>query len=658
MTDNVMTLLRAADPAVGMPPPDATRRETLRAFILGSDPAEAATVTPPRRATYRTLLAAAILAIALILSAGIVYALVTGWTPSLPGGLAPQDEGVPVPMESASPTPTPDASTGADAAGLTFYTPPPSSTTTLPAVDPAPSTGGWQPQPSGTTQDLEDVYFADLDSGWAVGAGGTILATSDGGVSWRPQRSGADRWLNAVHFVDTARGWVVGMDGLLLTTRDGGASWTKRPLGTDEFLSDVAFADAEHGWIVGSAGTLLATVDGGATWVRQDPGTSTGLVAVAAVDARQAHALGEGNVILTTRDGGTTWARRQIATDALLVRLVFADALHGWALGQTEGGIYSRRALLYATDDGGETWRLRREGTRASDLVDASFSDATHGWAISRRFDDVPNPFLETDDGGATWTVRGTTKGLLWALSSIDRDHAWAVGWGGVVRATANGGVSSDTLSPIAIAKGADGWHRKTVLLKLAAVDPGGSGIVACQYRVDGARHWQRGTRVWVMARRNGVIRVSVRAIDAAGNVAPTQAVKVRFDTREPRTVALEGTVDAEDVGTIRFKIIDPAPCGGWADVIIVAGGTPQLEEAVIARCKGLRTGVWQTLTFNCALPAGTYLFYVQATDAAGNHGGGPTNTLTVKEERGPGDAVKRRGPGTRSQPAGRSCRR
>ena len=46
--------------------------------------------------------------------------------------------------------------------------------------------GGWFKQSSGTTAPLYAVAFPDAAHGWAVGEGGTILVTTNGGVSPAP----------------------------------------------------------------------------------------------------------------------------------------------------------------------------------------------------------------------------------------------------------------------------------------------------------------------------------------------------------------------------------------------------------------------------------------------------------------------------------------
>jgi photosystem II stability/assembly factor-like uncharacterized protein len=66
------------------------------------------------------------------------------------------------------------------------------------------------------------VHFVDAQVGWAVGDGGTILNTSDGGTNWAAQTSGTIKRLRSVHFTNAQVGWAVGEDGTILKTCDGG----------------------------------------------------------------------------------------------------------------------------------------------------------------------------------------------------------------------------------------------------------------------------------------------------------------------------------------------------------------------------------------------------------------------------------------------------
>ncbi|MFN8207457.1 MAG: YCF48-related protein [Bacteroidales bacterium] len=71
---------------------------------------------------------------------------------------------------------------------------------------------------------LNDVFFLNQDTGYAVGDYGTVLKTLDGGISWNPENIPSEindsRNLNAVHFFDRYFGAAVGQTGKLLIFTD------------------------------------------------------------------------------------------------------------------------------------------------------------------------------------------------------------------------------------------------------------------------------------------------------------------------------------------------------------------------------------------------------------------------------------------------------
>ncbi len=140
---------------------------------------------------------------------------------------------------------------------------------TISAVPPAPE--GWSEQASGTTQWLDAVTFVDGLHGWAVGWGGTIVATSNGGASWAAQTSATSEDLRGVAFAGPSTGWAVGRSGKLLRTTNGGATWVSRPSGTSWTLDDIDCVSATTAWTVGLDGAFKTT-DGGLTWKHQTTG--------------------------------------------------------------------------------------------------------------------------------------------------------------------------------------------------------------------------------------------------------------------------------------------------------------------------------------------------------------------------------------------------
>jgi len=80
---------------------------------------------------------------------------------------------------------------------------------------PLPSPAQWFQQNSGTDLDLKSICFTDSENGWAVGSGGIILHTSDGGDNWIQQSSGTENDLTSVRFMNAD-------SGIILHTENGG----------------------------------------------------------------------------------------------------------------------------------------------------------------------------------------------------------------------------------------------------------------------------------------------------------------------------------------------------------------------------------------------------------------------------------------------------
>ena len=120
----------------------------------------------------------------------------------------------------------------------------------------------WNEQASGTTSDLTSVTMGSDRAGWAVGDGGAIVVTGNGGTTWKGQSSGTRTDLTSVTSFGTSLGWATGHGGNLVTG-NGGTTWKPQATGSSADLGAVDFADATHGLVVGSGGLTLATISGG-----------------------------------------------------------------------------------------------------------------------------------------------------------------------------------------------------------------------------------------------------------------------------------------------------------------------------------------------------------------------------------------------------------
>jgi photosystem II stability/assembly factor-like uncharacterized protein len=139
------------------------------------------------------------------------------------------------------------------------------------------SNGGetWTVQSDGGIIPLQGISFSDTNHGIVVGGAvpdgfpgfGVIRQTTNGGATWTNVSA---NYLNGVSFTDTLTGTAVGWGGTILRTIDGGTTWLNQPSGTTMSLSCVSFTDQHTGTVVGDSGTILRTTTGGVTWIEEN----------------------------------------------------------------------------------------------------------------------------------------------------------------------------------------------------------------------------------------------------------------------------------------------------------------------------------------------------------------------------------------------------
>jgi photosystem II stability/assembly factor-like uncharacterized protein len=290
----------------------------------------------------------------------------------------------------------------------------------------------WRLQhPSPTGNNLNGVVFPDSSHGWAVGGGGVILASRDGGDHWEVQESTTQETLMGVDFAGAAHGWAVGNGGIIVATGDGGATWAEQETGIDWMFWSVDAVDAGHVWAVGQAGTIVATTDGGESWAAQKSGVTGWLLGAAFADASRGWVVGSGGTILTTADGGATWTPQDSGTSEVLIDVAFTDATHGCVVGGDKEGTHG---IILTTDDGGRTWTERTPDKTAL-LQSVAFSDARHGLACG-----ADGAIVTTADGGSTWTRQEPFSDDLAAAAWSGPSDACVVGSGGTILVTSDGG--------------------------------------------------------------------------------------------------------------------------------------------------------------------------------------------------------------------------
>jgi photosystem II stability/assembly factor-like uncharacterized protein len=291
---------------------------------------------------------------------------------------------------------------------------------------------GWYAQPSGTTNSLWGVFaLPDGREGWAVGDAGTIVHTTDAGVSWGTQVSTTSFSLRSVWFTSAQVGYAAGYGGTVMKTQNGGTSWTRLLTGATANFNDVCFADAAHGWAVGANGIIARTDDAGVTWTKTFP-TSNELQGVSFSDTSNGWAVGQGGVIVGTRDGGRSWYVVQPAVTASALYTVWRRSdTEAWA-----GGAAGVNPVTVATPDSLQ-WTLGSFGA-LNTIHGLVIGTSLIGYAVGTN---GPGLILKTVDGAVTWQpqVSNSAQALndVWFVDPL---RGWAVGTGGRIVHTSRGG--------------------------------------------------------------------------------------------------------------------------------------------------------------------------------------------------------------------------
>ena len=196
-------------------------------------------------------------------------------------------------------------------------------------------------------------------------------------------------------------GWAIGDTGTILHTSNGGASWQTQssPYGVD--LEVMWFVDNQHGWI-GLPDGVLKTTNGGGTWSRTGSGIpakvndiqffniSNGvLVTLSAFAGR--------GVVEITSDGGETWSASGCNAPwpdncDTIWALHFPSPSFGIAVG---GFVNSHQ---YVSTDGGATWTSRGPSVGIIEPNEVYFADTNNGWAARG------SSYYRTSNGGQSWS--------------------------------------------------------------------------------------------------------------------------------------------------------------------------------------------------------------------------------------------------------------
>jgi photosystem II stability/assembly factor-like uncharacterized protein len=265
--------------------------------------------------------------------------------------------------------------------------------------------GDWQVSPTETYKGKQDdIYFTSPKVGFYGNGAGKIFRTDDGGATWTKLVEKPGTFWRALGFLDDKRGFAGN-------------------IGPDAFPG------------VTDTTMLYRTDDGGTTWTAVELPDTVGARGVCAIDILVRDAVNQGHHLrdeivhvagrvggpasmFASSDGGATWKRLPLPAEvAMILDVKFVDPSVGFVFAGSDPDVSKSHGLIEKTSDGGRTWKKVYESPRAYELMwKGSFPSRQIGYASLQNYTgevaaETPDAVtveparfvVKTDDGGEHW---------------------------------------------------------------------------------------------------------------------------------------------------------------------------------------------------------------------------------------------------------------
>lgn len=165
---------------------------------------------------------------------------------------------------------------------------------------------------------MRDVFFANVNTGWAVGNAGTVKYTSNTGMNWSSRNFNGTTNTCVFAFSPTlvlVSGF--GSAGYITRSTNGGINWsfTTVPGNLADFRF-IYFADNNTGYAgglaLGGQGGMAKSTDGGLTWVQLNGYSGLTPLDGYFIDANTGYVVNSLSELKMTTDGGASWVNQVI----------------------------------------------------------------------------------------------------------------------------------------------------------------------------------------------------------------------------------------------------------------------------------------------------------------------------------------------------------
>ncbi|MDR2641824.1 MAG: hypothetical protein LBC74_03410 [Planctomycetaceae bacterium] len=319
---------------------------------------------------------------------------------------------------------------------------------------------------------INDVFFVNSLTGWAVCDRGLIWYTNDGGKLWQLQQTPISCILKSVWFINEQLGIVVGgyrfpysnqSRGLIFVTFNGGQDWNTLNIEGTPFFHRVKMFDHLRGVIAGESSEhcpsgLFITKDGGRTWKPHQADKTEGWLYVDFIDEKNGVGINTHNKIYTTNfNHKINLPEKQLpninnlrfnqvkltnSNTKASIGILAADSSS--QINQINGWIVGCNSSILTTSDNGLNWNIAQGqlpvGEAAMNLdLNTVEVIGNNIWVAGS-----PGTFIyHSSDAGKTWKAAASgINATIQKITFIDPLNGWAVGDLGIILATTDGGIN------------------------------------------------------------------------------------------------------------------------------------------------------------------------------------------------------------------------
>jgi photosystem II stability/assembly factor-like uncharacterized protein len=361
---------------------------------------------------------------------------------------------------------------------------------------------------------VNDFKLLSSTTGWAS-SGSQLLLTTDNGAHWKdisPPNPNYDGYAS-VFFHDADTGWVLfahrSPDGeypapdspdneetfYVSATVNGGGSWKNANLPEPEHDPQgnpgltgsgiISFADKNHGWLSLDFGIMhfrgsltLTTSDGGRTWNWAGNGIDGIIDGILDVTDKDIWMIGrsdedDSSQLGVSHDGGKSYQTVTLPTPKGFSSFgypeyalpVFTDSLNGYvAVTYSDSEASKSVAVLFATQDGGRTWKQDRILTNLAEEETVKSTVAGSAWILPFAPQGSQPTLLKLrlNDTATVTTHKGSGDFNNCELSLLTQDVGWmncseklsstidgGNTWTSIAPRARNGVLTTDPVTPV-----------------------------------------------------------------------------------------------------------------------------------------------------------------------------------------------------------------